>query len=188
MRDSILRRIDADRRIRTESLPKARIQCAHAVRPLPIACERKVKCLLKRRCAREIRRAAPVHRRADAAVNLRLENHTLSLIEDSASEQTVKLVRRKAQCIDPIEKKRRLSDRLRRVHMKPRPREVLQNLRDLADGLLRPELAVHSRHGNEDRILPEKASQLLKINFPVSPRGNEINLPALVLQCRERTA
>ena len=51
-----------------------------------------------------------------------------------------------------------------------------------------PRIVQDGRDGDEDRILPEKASQLLKINFPVSPRGNEINLPALVLQCRERTA
>ena len=97
-------------------------------------------------------------------------------------------MRRKAKRIDPVENERRLADRLRRVHMEPRPRKVLQDVRNLADRLSRAELAVYGRDGDEDRILPEKASQLLKINFPVSPRGNEINLPALVLQCRERTA
>ena len=188
VRDRIVRGINADGRICAERPPEPCVQLADTARSLLIVADSLRKRLLKRCGAREVRRAAPVHRRADAAVNLRLENHTLSLIEDSASEQTVKLVRRKAQCIDPIEKKRRLSDRLRRVHMKPRPREVLQNLRDLADGLLRPELAVHSRHGNEDRVLPEKASQLLEVDLPVSPHGNEINLPALVLQRRERPA
>ena len=119
---------------------------------------------------------------AGTAVHLRLERHSAALEQHAAAADAAELVRRKAQRVDAGKVHRDASDSLRCVNVQTAVRVVSQQRCDFVYRLNGAKLAVHCADGNENGVRAEQLAHLLRVNRAVPSDGEQVDLPAALLQ------
>ena len=91
-------------------------------------------------------------------------------------------MQRKAQRVDTGKVHRDAPDGLRCVNVQTAVRVVGQQRGDLRNRLNGAELAVHRADGNENGIRTQKLAHFLRVNRAVPSDGEQVDLPAALLQ------
>ena len=91
-------------------------------------------------------------------------------------------MRRKTQCINTGEVHRDAPDGLRCVNVQTAVRMVSQQRCDFVYRLNGAKLAVHRADGNENGIRTQKLAHFLRVNRAVPSDGEQVDLPAALLQ------
>lgn len=108
----------------------------------------------------------------------------LRLSSTPAAADAAKLVRCKAQRVDAGKVHRDASDSLRCVNVQAAVRMVSQQRCDFVYRLNGAKLAVHRADGNENGIRTQKLAHFLRVNRAVPSDGEQVDLPAALLQGR----
>ena len=91
-------------------------------------------------------------------------------------------MRRKTQCINTGEVHRDAPDGLCRINVQTAVRMVSQQRCDFVYRLNGAKLAVHRADGNENGIRTQKLAHFLRVNRTVPSDGEQVDLPAALLQ------
>ena len=113
---------------------------------------------------------------------MRFERHAAALEQHAAPADAAKLVRRKAQRVDTGKVHRDAPDGLCRINVQTAVRMVSQQRCDFVYRLNGAKLAVHRADGNENGIRTQKLAHLLRVNRAVLSDGEQVDLPAALLQ------
>ena len=113
---------------------------------------------------------------------MRFERHPAALEQHAAAADAAELVRRKAQRVDARKVHRDAPDGLRCVNVQTAVRVVGQQRCDFVYRLNGAKLAVHRADGNENGIRTQKLAHLLRVNRAVPSDGEQVDLPAALLQ------